>query len=46
MKTKVRGKPGVLPSIGSQRVGHDSATELKVRGVLRAKEITNSAQGY
>ena len=36
----------MLQSTGSQTVEHDLATELKVGGVLRGKEVTASAQGY
>ena len=37
------GKPGVLQSMGSQRVGHDWATELKWGGVLVVKNLPPTA---
>ena len=36
------GKPGVLQSVRLQRVGHDWATELKLRCVVRVKHIYES----
>ena len=35
------GRPGVLRFIGSQRVGHDWATELSWTGVMRSWVLTN-----
>ena len=39
-----RGKPGMLQSMGSQRVGHNLATEQQQeKEKLRQREVTKSA---
>ena len=40
------GKPGVLQSMGSQRVGHDCATKLTNRGHAGDHVRHNSAKAY
>ena len=38
------GKPGVLQSMGSQRIKHDLATELNLDSILKSRDITLSTK--